>query len=220
MKRLLTILFSLCILAGYDTAQSDALKMVDSFERVPCSHIRGSLDAFLLELSQDTSVEGLVVIGGDFTSAVVRRALVENHFNERKFPKDRIRFVRNPRLPKYKVEFWKAPVSKVLPAEYELNWSNAVQNVARPFIVYAGGNNDSECLYPTGTNVLLDYINANPGSRGNVVIRCNGARCFQEQRRLVLEELPASNKEVKARIRFFYVPIRSEYFTTEFWLLP
>lgn len=222
MKRLLTILSALCIVAGSDIAQSDALRMVDSFERVPCSHIRSSLDEFLLEISQETSVNGLVVIGGqDFTSAVNRRALVENHFfNVRKFPKDRITFARDLRLPEYKVELWKAPASKDPPSEYERNWSYTVPSGTRPFIVYRGGFNASECHYPTGTNVLLDYMNANPGSRGNVVIRCNDTRCFQEQKRLVLEELPASEKELKARIRFFYVPIRSEYFTTEFWLFP
>lgn len=146
MQRFLTIVFFLYVLAGFAAAQSDALTMVDSFERVPCSHIRASLDAFLLELSQDKSVEGLVVIGGDFTSAVVRRALVENHFDTRKFPKDRIKFVRDPRLPTNKVEFWKASVSKTLPAEYEPNWSYGVPSGTKPFSVYTGGYNESECL--------------------------------------------------------------------------
>jgi hypothetical protein len=177
---------------------------------------------FLIELSEAPDSVGFVVLGDDngFSKAVKRRSLIENQFNFRNVDMSRIRFVSRSGLPEFGVELWKVRAADDLPFPFNPKWEYDVSNGTKPFVVYYGGYNESECYFPIGGQILSDYLKANPGSRGNVVIRCNGASCFTELKKMILDDIADGDKLLKPKIRFFYVPIRTEYFSTEFWLLP
>ena len=203
-------------------AQVNQSVQIDKFDRLPCSDIRGRLDLFLIELSEAPDSVGIVVLGDDtpFSKVLRRRRLIETQFMFRNFNISRIRFVRRQGLPELGVELWKVPSSGDPPFSFDPKWEYAVSKGTKPFIVYDGGYNESECYFPIGGQILSEYLKSNPGSRGNVVIRCNGVRCFNEQKKMILEDIADSHKPLKFKIRFFYVPIQTDYFSTEFWLLP
>lgn len=220
MRRTVSFLCFLIVTAT--VAQVEKPLKIDSFDRISCSDIRFRLDNFLSELFGDPNSVGIVVLGDDkgFSKAVKRRGLIENHFNVRKFDMSRIHFVRKSGIPEWGVELWKSRGSTELPFTFASEWSYKVAEEKKPFIVYSGGYNASECYFPSGGHILSEYLKANPGSRGNVVIRCNRVKCLSEQKKMILDELGQERDLVKTRIRFFYVPIRTEYFGTELWLLP
>lgn len=204
-------------------AQDTRPELLDKFDRVPCSDMRGRVDLFMFELSQDPDVLGFVVLSDDvaFTKALSRRGLFENHFEARKFDMSRVRFVRKPGLSEFGVEFWKVPRSGDLPFAHNSTWDHVVSKGRAPFVAYTRAFNESECLFPPGAGILREFLIANPGSRGNIVIRCNGKRCLREQKQLILSELAEDDDVRSSRIRFFYVPVRDVFsFKIEYWLLP
>jgi hypothetical protein len=196
--------------------------MIDSFERVSCSEIRMHVDQFMAQIAADPNTVGVVALSDDdpFVLANNRRALLENHMLKRRFNMTRIQFVRRTAIPSLAVQFWKAGDIKELAFDHTSHWNYRVEADTKPFIVYTDGFNESECLFPSGASVLKDYLLANPGSRGNIVIRCSSTRCYEEQKKMILNELSQTNAIPMSRIRFFYVPIASAYFENEYWLLP
>jgi hypothetical protein len=196
--------------------------MVDSFGRDSCSEIRMYVDRFMVQIAADPNTIGVVALSDEdpFVLANKRRGLLENHMLARRFDMTRMTFVRRPAIPPFGVQFWKAGNLSELPFTYETDWDYRVEANTKPFIVYSDGFSESECLFPSGASVLKDYLAANPGSRGNIVIRCSSASCFEEQKKMILDELSQTHSIPTSRIRFFYVPIRSAYFQNEYWLLP
>ena len=197
-------------------------KLIDKFERLPCSDLRGRTDNLLATLSQNGDLVGYVVVSDDnaFHNAVARRALFQNHIFTRGFDSARIRYVRRSGLGKDGVEFWIVPSNVSAPFEYKGEWDYQLPEGARSFKIYEGGFNESECLYPSGTDILLNYLKANPGSRGNVVIHSNGRGQFAEIKESVENEVRETDSLALGRFRYFYAPIKSIYFKTEFWVLP
>jgi hypothetical protein len=211
------------LLSSTVAAQDVKPILVDRFDRVSCSDIRARLDQFMIELSKDVEARGFVTLNdeGTFTEVVGQRALFENHFKVRDFDMERIHFVRKSGLPEFGVELWKVPATGDLAFSYTSDWDYRVSKGKKPFIVYERGFNESECLFPSGAGIFADYLSANPDSRGNVVIRCNGRPCFRENKKMILDELGSDNRVSPSRIRFFYVPVRNEFaFKIEYWLLP
>jgi hypothetical protein len=217
-------ILGLFLLSSTVAAQDVKPILVDRFDRVSCSDIRARLDQFMIELSKDGDARGFVTLNDDdgtFTEVVRRRALFENHFKVRDFDMERIYFVRKSGLPEFGVELWKVPEAGNLAFSYTSDWNYGVSKRKKPFIVYERGFNESECLFPSGAGILADYLSANPDSRGNVVIRCNGRPCFIENKTMILDELGSDGRVSPSRIRFFYVPVRNEFaFNIEYWLLP
>lgn len=203
-------------------SQVDKAVLFDRFDRLSCSDIRGRIDGFLAELSKNPAAIGVVVVGddGDFSKSLLRRGLVETQASFRNFPLTRLHFVRKAGLPEYGVEFWKASRNADLPFSVNSDWSFNVPDTARPLVVYSSGFNESECYFPKGGGIIAEYLRANPGSRSNVVIRCNGRQCLNQQKMLILDEIPKKDDDLKRRIRFFHVPIRTDLYSNEFWLLP
>ena len=165
---------------------------------------------------------GYVVVSDDidFHKAMLQRSLFESHIGLRNFDRARIRYVRRPGLGQFGVEFWTVPSDASAPFEYTNGWNYGLPENTKPFIVYSGGFNESECLFPSGADILLDYMKSNPGSRGNVVVHSNGLRQFREIKENLDSEIRGTDPSAVNRVRYFYVPIKSIYFTTEFWILP
>ena len=63
------------------------------------------------------------------------------------------------------------------------------------------------------------FLDANPAARSNIVIRCKGQRCFSDRRKEVRDAFSKAGVS-KRKLRYFYVPIRDEYYRIEYWILP
>ena len=197
-------------------------KLIDKFDRLPCSDLRGRTDNFLAILAEENDSVGFVVVSDDvdFHKAVLRRSLFENHIVVRNFDPARIRYVRRAGLGEFGTEFWTVPSEMAAPFEHASEWNYKLPENAKPFIVYSGGFHESECVFPTGADILLNYLKANPGSHGNVVIRSNGRKRFAEIKASLESEIAETNPSTRTRIKYFYVPIKTNYYQNEFWILP
>lgn len=219
MKRLFPPFLLLCF-AAVAFAQNPAQTLVDEFERLPCSDLRGRLDNFLLEVSADPSLVGIVALSSDanYLDVFRRRRLIENQVIWRNFDRDRIVFVRRHGLSRFDTELWKVPRDSKLPFEYESNWPYTLPKPVKPFVLIADGFDESECSPPAHAEFVSEFLKANPKSRSNIVIRSN-RKVFQELQRDFVKDLTMRYGISRNRFRFYYVPIRSIFFSYEFWIL-
>jgi hypothetical protein len=68
--------------------------LVDEFGRLPADDIRGRLDNFFQELSNNPTNQGYIINYGTPIQIAARERLITNHITLRGFPRDRITLVR------------------------------------------------------------------------------------------------------------------------------
>ena len=195
-------------------------KLIDKFERVNCSEIRGRSDYFMETIAKDPNSIGYVVVSGaNEQQRFLRRWIIKNQFILRNFPRSDVVYLQRPQELEGVTEFWQGEVSGPTPTGAEGNWNYIRPKGSKPSLIATGSYNESECAEPSNEEYLSRFLYANPASRVNVVIRCNGPRCFNEQRNEVRKGF-SDQKVSKNRVRYFYVPIRNIYYSVEYWLLP
>ena len=212
----------LLLISTVSFGQAGEATLVDKFNKIGCSDFRGRVDSFMADLADNPTTTGYVVLSGEQTYLDVfvgRRRLVESQFVLRNFDNNRIVFVRRAGLPNFETELWKVEKGGKLPFDYEANWPLALPRKSKPFVLITVGFDESECPPMHESELVARFLKANPHSRTNIVIRCRGRNCFRDVKRVFKEELVTENGVSQSRVKFYYIPIDSEYFTSEFWIL-
>lgn len=218
--RSLLLLFTFLLFVPGHFGQDAEPVLLDSFDRIACSDLTARLDRFLVNLANDPASTGYVALSSeaDYLKVFRRRRLVDNYVLYRRFDRDRIVFVRRKRLPENGIELWKVQKGSKLPFEFQAGWPYALPQRTKPFILIAGGRDESECSPPSDIEFISQFLKANPRSRSNIVIRCNERDCFRQRKREIIKEL-ATYRVPRARLRFFYLPTNSDYYSHEYWIL-
>ncbi len=213
---LLSVFFSLSSALG----QEPGATWVAGIDKVPCSIFRSTLDDFLVALSQEPATVGYVVLSDEanYLQVVRRRQMIENHIFWRNFDPKRVIFVRRHGLTDLELEFWKVDRDSKLNFNYVSDWTYELPERSKPFVLVTGGFDASECPPARDGELVARFLKANPRSRINIVIRCGGGHCFRESKTNITEEL-VGNGVSRSRLRFYYVPIETGYYTYEYWIL-
>jgi hypothetical protein len=150
---------------------------------------------------------------------VRRRQMIENHIFWRNFDPKRVLFVRRHGIGSNELEFWKVDKDSGLAFDYSSEWTYKLPERSEPFVLVTGGFDASECPPARDGELVARFMRANPHSRVNIVIRCRGRNCFREMQRQFTKDLVVRNGLSRLRLKFYYVPINSEYYVYEFWVL-
>ena len=197
--------------------------LVDNIGPENCEVVMGRWDRFLAELQQHPDSTGLVVNygrRGDAAGSVLYENFVKTYPTFRKFPLDRLEFVRGPLRAERKTDFWLIPAGADQPSVDRSEWSLSIDPSKKPFLVASDAESDIICP-PIGSLKLLDdLLEANPRSRANIVLR--GPQIYIRRKR---KEISSSlTKHIAARrIRVFTQLRRSPSnlsAETEYWFLP
>lgn len=219
--KLVILLLLVFFFLGTGFGQEKGSTLLNRFDKIPCSVFRGALDDFLVALSEDPTATGYVVLSDDanYLEVVQRRQMIENHIFSRNFDPKRVVFVRRPGMGRFELEFWKLDTDSQLGFSYASDWSYMLPDRSKPFVLLTGGFDASECPEARDRELVAKFLKANPRSKVNVVIRCRGRNCFRETQRAFTDDLVVRNGLSRSRMRFFYVPIDSDYYAYEFWIL-
>lgn len=214
---LLLVIFSSCFVHGQD----DVARLIDRYERIPCSDFRGRTDSFIAEIASHPTATGYVALSasGDNLTVFRRRKMIEEQLALRNLDKNRVVFVRRKELQPLQVELWVATAGVKLPFDFDQVWSYTLAPRTRPFVLVSGGFDESECPPARDPEFVAQFLKANPRARSNIVIRCNKRNCFREMRKRFIEVLVVQNGVSGRRLKFFHTPSDSIYYAYEFWIL-
>ena len=221
MKSLL-VFELLLLISTVSFGQAGEATLVDKFDEIGCSVFRGRVDSFMAELAANPATTGYVVLSGEqnyLDVFVGRRRLVESQFVLRNFDSKRIVFVRRAGLAKFGTELWKVGKGGKLPFDYEADWPLALPRNSKPFVLITAGFDESECPPMHESELVARFLKANPHLRTNIVIRCRSRNRFRDLKEIVIKELVTENGVSQSRLKVYYMPIDSDYFTSEFWIL-
>ena len=201
--------------------QDGVARLVDRYERIPCSDFRGRTDSFIAEIASNPSATGYVALSanGDYLSVFHRRKMIEEQLAWRNFEKKRVVFVRRTELKPLEVELWIRTSGAKLPFDFDSTWSYELPRGNRPFVLVTGGFDESECPPARDAEFVAEFLRANPHARSNVVISCSGRNCFRRMQEKFTRDLVSRNGISRKRLKFFYTPIKSIYYGYEFWIL-
>jgi hypothetical protein len=213
--------------AGSVIAQPSEAKLFLEFETFACSEFRSLTDMFMAELAKDPKAIGYVVNTSPndrLEVRVFREELIRSQIELRNFDRSRIVFERGDSDKSFLTQFWKAPDRENAPAIEHPNNSLTLSLVSKPRLLISHTfYNDSECPDLNYPRVFARFLEANPGSRGNLVVYGRSAREARGRERKTIQILTSQYGIAQKRIRVFtkiepYDPIQPK--GIEYWYLP
>lgn len=191
--------------------------LVDEFENISCDDFLARIDNFYIELSNDPSAQGYVVVYGD--NSYLRKKLtyelwLNGAIKFRNFDESRITKVRESESGSLKVKLWKVSAGAKKPVFEQTKWNFVFSESAKPFIFYDYFS-DQICSRVSFEKVFAEFLKANRDAHGHIVIYEKSAKDFSEMRNKILDLIPEIPKN---QLKFFHVK-RNES-NVEFWLVP
>jgi hypothetical protein len=190
-----------------------------------CEEGFARLDGFFNELNNNPNSEGLIVFYNDSVDkrAAARRELqLRNHFIFRKFPRDRVTFVRGVPREKGTTQFWLVPPG----ADHPEIDRQVVLPEASPTVTYLyaafyleGVPGCSGHIYDLGE--YANELKSLPGSRGRIVISDSSRGSFNEALADIASELAAAGIP-RNRYTAVYKYVRPNRLlqSIELWVIP
>ena len=207
--------------------QKPLARMKDEFrtDGNNCEEGFARLDSLFVDLGNDPTARGVVVLYGDVRSAAAaaRRELqLRNHFIFRKFPLDRVEFVRGAARENGTTQFWVVPQGADAPDVAK--GTPAVEKLPTAPYMYAAQYIDG---VPGCSGNLYDVPNyaaelrSQPGSRGRVIISESSRAKYDRRLREILSELK-DNGVTSSRITSIYKTVRPNRAleSVELWIIP
>lgn len=199
--------------------------LIDELERTNCEILMGRLDSFFLDLQQKANYRGYAVIKGDASNMrtnLVYEGMIRAYTNFRKFDQSRLSIVRGKLGNKFKIEFWQIPTG--VDHKFETaDWSLIVPKPTKPFRFYDTTGEFEGCPGASSTTYFAEYLLANPGSKGNIVIRGKSPKIIEREESEVLNDLVENSKIPRKRLKIFRILDRNtgwDWATSEYWFVP
>lgn len=212
----------LILVLAYSVVGQEVRKatLIDEFFNVHCDEYLARADNFLISLSNEPNSRGYAVISG--SSPLRRRLAYELWLNDvvttRKFDLRRIIFVRGSETESAGVRFWLVPTGTEPPKFEERKWNFVFPPKTKPYIFWS--EMEQICWSSNFASPYKEYLDANQGSRGHVVIYAGSRRNYRKTLKETQEKLKSIPSK---RIRFFYVWDNSMLHDSsyaEYWLVP
>jgi len=197
--------------------------LVDKFDQLICENMEARFDQLFIELQNDPSSTGYVVIYSGEKS-FRKRFLYEiefiSHLKWRKFSTERIKVIHLAEGDRFGIELWKVPRGADDPfsAHQEVEYSLASLTKATVF-----GNKFSEGCFTFDAELYSNYLKANPLLRGNIVVYEKSPGKARKSGKDTVNKLVKKFHIARDRLRVFYGNYQ-EYFLgysdVEYWLVP
>jgi hypothetical protein len=224
MKSPKYIVIFLSLFLTFQPAFSQANKspnLVDEFEFLIYDHLRGRLDAFLLEVADSPNATGFIVIYGDKTRPISKyhyEILLKEHIVYRKYSLNRFVFLHAKDEEKLRVQFWKGFGNENRPDFESGEWNYQLASNIKPFIFHKKSWIVEDGFETFSTAFYAKFLKANPNLRANLIIHEKSRNEFQKTKGSIEAELVAKNKVPQNQLRFFHV--KSNKTDVEFWIVP
>ena len=195
--------------------------LIDEFPAVPCDEFSARTDNFLIELHNNSDSQGYAVISGsnkDLRRMVGYELLTKGTIALRNFDKNRIVLVRGEEAENFQIQFWRVPPGAEKPDFKETKWNFVFPPEAKP-LIFHDDVSDGVCPTVPFEMAYTEYLNANPQSRGHIVIYTKSLKKynkFKREAQILLKNIPFNH------LRFFRVKKEhsNNYATIEYWLVP
>ena len=216
------------------SAQGDLPKarLIDDLNTVGsnCEEGLAKMDGFLAALANDPAAQGYVILfqeGNNPRSTTGRERELMNWISFRNFDRNRITFGRGTGQVDARTQFWLVPAGAENPEivaadpkalEMPAPPEPVESKPTKPYIFtseYADGVDG--CKDPFDKAGFAAELKANPGYRGNIVIRASEGSLFRDAEKEILDEL-ASYGVPRSRLRTFFV--KDILWGIELWILP
>lgn len=206
--------------------------MFDEFsDTATCEDGNARLDSYFADLNNNPQDQGVIVVYDSpmpgRSTAWRREQLFRNYIRLRSFDPSRIKLIRGTYRTAATTQFWRVPPGAkepdVLPANVE-GPPIAPRPQTRKQYLYATEHMDGlpECDAPMyDLEAYASELNAEPRSRGRIVIGESSSAKFNRKRREIRTELIKQGVS-KGRITFIYRYVRPNRLleTTELWVRP
>jgi len=227
-KLIVLLCFAVMFATGIDAQNDSKAILRDEHSSLPCDDLIGRLDMFFYELSKDASSTGLVVISTSNEKkwwAVFREYLIDAHARDRNFKPNRIKYVRTIESDEFMVQLWQIPLGVAEPAVQNVDITYKLPPVIKPFRLgveypYA----DGICPEVEDFPIFAQFMNGNPGSRGNIVVRDRTVERARRRAEKIRRDFLRQYGIPSSRLRFFPRSVLpSELLRepiVEYWYLP
>lgn len=191
---------------------------VDEFGRISCDDYLARIDNFYVQLNNNPTVQGLMIVSGDpkyFRNKIDYELNFEGAIRGRKFDPDRVTIARGKKSDELKIQFWIVPAG-ANPPEFERTERDLkLPPGTKPFVLH--DDLEQICWTPTFAKVYKEILDANPRSRGNVVVFAASKRAYAKG----VREAKANLKGISpSRLRFFRSRTGSTDPYAEYWIVP
>jgi hypothetical protein len=215
MRNLLffTLFLGVSILSVHGQPQTE---LIDEFGRITCDDFLARADNFTLALKNNPTAMGYAVIAGVNERPMTKLAyelLLNGAINTYSLDPDRIKLVRAQESGVFKMSLWLVPAGVEKPRFKETGWNLVLPPGTKPFIVH--DDMEQICSTKGFEKVIMEFLEANPGARSNILLNERSAAKFEKEKTVILRRFP---KEFRGRIRFFYA--KNDLGTREYWLVP
>jgi hypothetical protein len=200
-------------------------RMIDEFRTSGnnCEEGFARLDVFLVELNNNPNDQGVIVLYGDVSDARAssrREIELRNHLVSRKFPPDRVTFIRGGSKVRGTTQFWIVPPGAETPT---VERAAEPERATEPYL-YAQNYIDGVAGCSGHQYDVAAYGNelkSQPGSRGRVVISQSSPAKYRRELNVILRGL-GSKGLPRSRITavYKYVGRKKILEGNELWIIP
>jgi hypothetical protein len=216
----LLLAFQICV-----AQEKPKAVLVDEFGKVNYSNLRYSFDQFWTEIQKTPNSKGYIVIYGDKNeplSKYYREVWLKEFISFRNFPASQLVFLYGEDKEELKTQFWIAPLGADRPTFAEDDWNYKLPKTIKPTVIHQTLELAEYGPEPLNLEFYIEFyskfLNANPDSRGHLVIYDKSTKGFNEARQPLFEQLVKKNKVRQNQLKFFYV--KSKKSGIEFWFVP
>jgi hypothetical protein len=196
---------------------------------VNCEDVLARLDHFFVTLRNDPAATGLVAVygkgenpagvkggkAGGHTLTILSRLALGG------LDTGRVEVIRGEADGESRIEFWLVPAGAIPPAIDGVRWSYKLPGQAKPFLLGTEFSDGVGGCYGDSPFLYAEFLKANPGMRGNMVIGESSAAAYRRRAREKLDEL-AGMGVARRRLKTFFVRVKPNLLqeSVEYWLLP
>lgn len=203
---------------------------VDEFSAdVSCEDVLARLDHFFVTLRNEPAATGLIAVYGKGENpAGVKGGKVGGHtltilsrLGQGGFDAGRVDVIRGEADGESRIEFWLVPAGATPPAVNGVRWSYVLPPHTKPFLLGTEFSDGVGGCYGDSPFLYAEFLKANPGMRGNMVIGASSAAAYRRRVREKLDEL-AGMGVARKRLKTFFVRVKPNLMreSVEYWLLP
>ena len=191
--------------------------LVDEFGFLQCGDLLARLDAFMVELQNNPSDRGYVLISEAKRYPKAFQRIVETSIFTRRFDRERISIVLVGKEMGSEGQFWRVPLGADAPAFKPTALPEP--DLTKPFRY---GSDDRVGICPTfSPDLFAKLILDNPGSMARVVIAGPTVSSRLQTAKDVRETFERYTKLPADRISFYYLHRPEEWiWETEYWFIP
>lgn len=196
--------------------------LVDEFGAITCEDLSARLDYFFVELSNDPTSTGYIVMSADAKAnprLLWRELYIDGYPRYRRFDEDRLLVVHGVLNDGVEIQMWKVPLGGELPATtlserpYEL-WPSRSK-----LRLYSDFGEVGPCYTSPPFRLLSKYLLANPELVANIAIGTPTSKSFRAAKQEISARFRDVYKVEPSRLRFFSVRTKYDPEIYEVWLL-